>query len=438
MGLFDIFKGGNGGFMDVIRCDKQEYLVYKWSPNGEANTTKRENAIRFGSSLRIKPNEAVVFLYQQDGSMPDVIKGPLDTPLYTANLPVLTDILGLAYGGETPFMAEIYFFNLQQNIQIKFGIPYFDVFDNRLPDLGIPCSVRGSMTFNISNPINFIKLYRLINFEIDDLEDKIKDLYTRKIKSIILNLPSETGLSVMQLERSIEHISEVVAQKLVDEMESDFGIRLKRLDIGTIELYKTHPNYLQLKGATADQQTRFTNAKTDIEITNLSELARINRKDAEMGIEGRNFTVHQINQQADILKTAAENLGSMGSVNADGFSMPGMAAGITLGSTVGMQMGHMMGNLTNTPPPLPVKPWHIAYDGQQAGPFSVDELRQFIENGQFTAQHHVWKQGMSQWESASNIAEFAGYFAQTPPPLPPSPTVINKDKPASGIDLTKR
>ena len=37
--------------MDSIRCDEAEYLIWKWRPVGmEANTTKKENAIRYGSS----------------------------------------------------------------------------------------------------------------------------------------------------------------------------------------------------------------------------------------------------------------------------------------------------------------------------------------------------------------------------------------------------
>ena len=39
MGLFS--NKSEGGLMDVIRCDEQEYLVWKWRPSGEANTTKK-------------------------------------------------------------------------------------------------------------------------------------------------------------------------------------------------------------------------------------------------------------------------------------------------------------------------------------------------------------------------------------------------------------
>ncbi len=46
--------------MDVIRCDEQEYLGWKWRPSGEANSTKKENSIRFGSNLRVN-GELVLF-----------------------------------------------------------------------------------------------------------------------------------------------------------------------------------------------------------------------------------------------------------------------------------------------------------------------------------------------------------------------------------------
>lgn len=51
MGLFDRKK--EGGLMDVIRCEEQEYLVWKLRPSGAANSTKKENSIRYGSSLRV-------------------------------------------------------------------------------------------------------------------------------------------------------------------------------------------------------------------------------------------------------------------------------------------------------------------------------------------------------------------------------------------------
>jgi len=233
MGLFG--SKSEGGLMDVIRCDEKEYLVWKWRPSGEANSTKKENAIRWGSSLRVKDGELAVFVYKQkDGVLQDFIEGPHDDIIKTANFPVITGIIGLAYAGKSPFQAEVYFINLAGNIQIKFGIPYFDVFDPRFLDFGVPTAVRGTITLNITDYKAFIKLQRLINFEIDDLKNQIKDAVTKYVKGTITNIPSEKGIPVLQLETKILEINDLIQPRIKETLENDFGVNLKRFDLATI------------------------------------------------------------------------------------------------------------------------------------------------------------------------------------------------------------
>lgn len=126
MSLFDKQRR-TGGFMDEIRCDEPSYLIWKWHPAGvQLGEGNRENAIRWGSSLRVKDGEVAVFVYRQkNGIMQDFIEGPFDQILKTENLPVLASIVGLAYEGGTPFQAEVYFINLAKIIQVKFGVPFF-------------------------------------------------------------------------------------------------------------------------------------------------------------------------------------------------------------------------------------------------------------------------------------------------------------------------
>ena len=116
-----LFSKKVSGLMDVIRCDEPSYLIWKWHPNGtKSGNNYRENAIRWGSSLRVKDGEVAVFVYKQkDGTEQDFIEGPFDQILETANLPVLASLIGLVYDKGTPFQAEVYFINLAQNIQIR-------------------------------------------------------------------------------------------------------------------------------------------------------------------------------------------------------------------------------------------------------------------------------------------------------------------------------
>lgn len=86
MAFFDR-NNRTGGFMDEIRCDEPSYLIWKWHPSGsQLGENNRENAIRWGSSLRVKDGEVGVFVYkQQNGTMQDFIVGPFDQIIKTEN-----------------------------------------------------------------------------------------------------------------------------------------------------------------------------------------------------------------------------------------------------------------------------------------------------------------------------------------------------------------
>lgn len=88
---------------------------------------------------------------QKNGPCQDFIVGPYDDTIKTANFPVLSSIVGMAFGGESPFQAEVYYINLQGSNQVRFAVPYFDVADPRLPDYPVPVAVRGTMTFALED-----------------------------------------------------------------------------------------------------------------------------------------------------------------------------------------------------------------------------------------------------------------------------------------------
>lgn len=446
MALFGIGnKKGNGGMMNVIRCDEPEYLVWKWRPSGEANTTTRENAIRWGSSLRVKDGEVAVFVYKQkDGSMQDFIEGPFDETIKTANFPVLSSIIGLAYGGDTPFQAEVYFINLAGVVQIKFGVPYFDVYDPRFLDFGVPMSVRGTLTFNIVDYKDFIKKHRLINFSLEDLNTQIKDAVVKRVKSIVANAPTDYQIPVLQIERRIADISDIILEKVKSDLADDFGIAVKRFDVATIDVDKESDGYTELRRVTAAQQEKTITAQTDISIQNLQDTQRINAQNMEetlriqreeaqraqrLQTETNFMGAHALDQQTEVMRTGMQSLGSMTNMGGGGGMNPaGMMTGMMMGGALGGQMAGMMNQMggtmqqaMNTPPPAPTSQYYVAVNGQQSGPYSVAQLQQYAAAGQFTPQSMVWKQGMAAWDMASNVAELAAIFAPATPPVPPVP-----------------
>ena len=451
MGLFG--RGKGGGLMNVIRCDEQDYMVWKWRPEGQnVNSTSRENSIRYGSSLRVKDGELAVFVYKQDnGTIQDFIEGPYDGAINTANFPVLSSIVGLAFGGESPFQAEVYFINLAGNNQLHFSVPYFDVFDPRLPDHGVPMAVRGIITFNITDYKGFIKLNRLINFDHDQFLGQIRGAISKYVKGVVVNIPQELGIPVVQMERQILNINERVGDYLKPRIENDFGVNLKGLDISSLEIDKDSPYYEELRQLTAGNTAKTMNAQTDLNIKNLQDTQRINlanmeetlriqREEAQraqrLQTETNFMGAHSLDQQTEVLKTGAQSLGQMGTMDAGGqgsggMNPAGMMTGMMMGGAMGQQMAGMMQNMgqqvqgaMNTPPPIPNVQYHISVNGAQAGPFNMQQLAQMAQSGQLTPQTYVWKQGMVNWELAGNVAELALLFtAPNTPPPPPPPTL---------------
>ena len=459
-----LFNKKEGGLMDVIRCDEQEYLIWKWRPAGQdANSTKKENSIRYGSSLRVKDGEVAVFVYKQNNdTKEDYIEGPYDDTIKTANFPVLTSIVGLAFGGASPFQAEVYYINLAGVVQIKFGVPYFDVFDPRFLDYAVPMSVRGTITFNITDYRTFIKLHRLINFELEELKQQIKDAVIKYVKGVVTNVPQDNGIPVLQMERKILEVNDIVAQYLKPRLENDFGVNMKAIDIAHIEPDKESEGYQELRKVTAAQQTRTIEMQTEVNLQNLQDTQRINaqnmeetlriqREEAQRAQKLQSETAfigaHSINQQTEVLKQAAGSLGQMGSMNMGGSGGDGggmnpaaMMTGMAMGGAMGGQMAGMMNNMGQqmqqamqqqspqqqqmTPPPMPGAAnilYMVSANGQQFGPFNMQQLQQMVQNGQLTAQTYVWKQGMANWELAGNVQELASLFGAVPPPMPPAP-----------------
>lgn len=426
MGLFNRKK--EGGLMDVIRCDQENYLVWKWRPSGEVDSTNKENSIRYGSRLRVKDGEVAVFFYpQNDGEIMDFIVGPHDQKIETANFPVLTGIVGSIWGGDAPFQAEVYFINIQEANQIKFAVPYFDVADPRYPDFALPVAVRGTITFSLNNYEQFTKLNRLVDFDLESFTQQIKDAVARYTKGFVANCPMENNIPVIQLERRTIEISELIQRELAQAFAEDFGVELKRVDISAIEIDKQSDNYAEYVCLTKEQQAR----RAEIDTEQYERMAKLSA-------EQQFIQAHAINKQADVLQTAAHSLGEMGGMDlgggGDGLNPAGMMMGMAMGGTMGGQMANMMnafGQMPQpqmggaTPPPVPGSVHYmVAINGQQYGPYTMQQMQQMAVARQIDANTLVWTQGMAQWTMAGSVAELAQLFVATPPPVPPTPPTL--------------
>lgn len=428
MSLFKDFKESIVGFMDEIRCDEPTYLIWKWHPVGtQSGLTKRENAIRWGSPLRVKDGEVAVFVYTQDsGIAQEFIVGPYDDIITTSNLPIIARIIGLAYAGGTPFQAEVYFINLAKIIQIKFGVPFFDVYDPRFPDFCIPVAVRGTISFRISDYQHFIKLHRLSDFNLYDFQKQVRDAVSRYVKQTISAVPLSYGIPVVQLESYINPINGLIEKSVANRFEKDFGVLVSGVDIGAIEIDKSSEEYRQLLVVTKNAMATKVQAETEDYVERL----RIQREETQYAMHKKTQTdaiqAFLIEKQAEVGIAGAQALSQMGAnapedISGRGhFNIAGMMAGMSVGSAVGQNIVGAMNSVANqltSVPPIPTVSYHVIINGQAVGPFDLSTLSQMASNGQLSASSLVWKPGMAQWTKAGAVVELQNIFTVVSPPI---------------------
>jgi membrane protease subunit (stomatin/prohibitin family) len=99
MGIFDKLMGE---FVDIIEWldTTNDTMVYRFQ--------RHNNEIKMGAKLTVRPGQKAVLV--NEGQIADTFEPGLHE-LSTQNLPILSTLMGWPYGFNSPFKAEVYFFN---------------------------------------------------------------------------------------------------------------------------------------------------------------------------------------------------------------------------------------------------------------------------------------------------------------------------------------
>ena len=62
--------------------------------------------------------------------------------------------------------------------------------------------------------------------------------------------------------------------------------------------------------------------------------------------------------------------------------------------------------------------WYAEKNGERVGPMPRDQLASMVTSGQLTTSTLVWREGLSEWKPAGDVAELGDVFKKVPPPLP--------------------
>ena len=182
---------------------------------------------RIGSQLIVRESQSAVFF--RDGKALDSF-GPGRHTITTANIPLLIGLIGKAFGNRSPFTAEVYFVNLRDFLDQKWGTP--DPIALRDSDLGlVRVMARGSYSMQVADPQLFVN--KIVGVQGIYSTSQISGYLRNIITSKTTDLLATTMKSVLDLPRMLDELSAGGRAKLADDF-AVLGIALKTFYITSV------------------------------------------------------------------------------------------------------------------------------------------------------------------------------------------------------------
>ena len=285
---------------------------------------------RMGSQVIVRESQSAVFF--RDGNALDTF-GPGRHTITTANVPLLVNLVGKAFSGDTPFKAEVYFVSLREFTDLKWGTPTpITIKDSELGMARV--QARGSYAIQVVDPQLFVNklvgtqgLYRTSN---------IKDFFRSMVLTKLSDLIGEQGKSVIEIAGLTEEIVAGVRAKAAEEFAAR-GVTLTSV-------------YAEYIGPT-------------------EETAKAIDERASMGAIGDMQAYMQFQAARGIRDAAQQPGGTAG-------------AGVGLGAGVGMgaAMAQMMSQSMQQPAQQQQQQPQQASGGQTSTPQTAQDVQEMLDN----------------------------------------------------------
>lgn len=250
---------------------------------------------RMGSQVIVNESQAAVFV--RSGEALDAL-GPGRHTLSTANLPILSGLIGLATSGRTPFTADVYFVNLRDMPQVPWGTNPPIVMETPGKGMGVVLLItHGVIDIGVDDPMRFLKQYAIGRpvLRLRDIKDRIQSMLVGEISELLLKSGAQ---SVPDANRLLGDLEGAMLSKLNEKFQA-LGMRIKAFE----------SNPFTAKEVTLEELRNY------VDLDTYERLQRLN-----------------------IAQTAAANPGMAGSLAGAGV---GLGVGQSLGSALNPDMAEM-------------------------------------------------------------------------------------------------
>ncbi len=363
MSIFNIFSNQFVDVIDWTQAD-EETMVYRFP--------RYNNEIKYGAKLTVREGQQAVLV--NEGKIADVFT-PGIYELKTANLPILSTLQHWQHGFESPFKAEVYFFNNTHFLNQKWGTKQAITLSDK--EFGIVrLRAFGSYTLRIQSPKTLLK--KLVGtdgaFEIGEVNEQITNSIAFRFPEVL----AKRNTSILDLPVHYRELANVLKQEVQGEA-MQYGLEIGELFIENISL----PEEVQ----------KVLDDKTGMNI---------------IGDDLNQYTHYQTAK-------GMENSGT-------GSDAASAGIGMAIGMNIAKQMQENDGNddVIDGHPAIkaPPKLYYLMVVGERKGPMSLAKVYTLLANGEISGETLIWQKGMPKWQRIVDTGEFD--LSQLPPP-PPKP-----------------
>jgi len=384
MGLMDNIKKQIGSqFIEILEWldDTQDTLVWRFPVYNQE--------IKMNAKLVVRENQLALFV--NEGKAADLFSPGTHT-LTTQNIPILTDLKGWKYGFQSPFKAEVYFFNTRLFTDLKWGTA--NPVMMRDAEFGmIRLRAYGTYAMRVADARKCFET--LVGTQGLTTTEEITGQLRSTILSKLSDAIAESKVAALDLASQYDELSAAGRHVLGPEFES-YGLELARFFIENVSL----PEEVE---KAIDQRSK-------------------------LGVLGDRMGQYAQLQSAEAIGKAAENQGGLAGAGV------GLGAGVAMGQMMGQALqGANAGAGAAAPPPPPGSAaapppppvpngarWSLAVGGQTYGPYTDAQMKAMLASGQINAQTLAWRPGATGWAGAGSYAELGGSEGAAPPPPPPA------------------
>lgn len=210
-------------FIEIIEATTADPNLLMWKYEDE------DKEIKNGAQLTVRESQQVMLL--NEGKLADVFN-PGRHQLSTANIPILSKLKGWRYGFESPFKADVYFFNTHQFINNKWGTPTPILLrDSQFGQVRVRAF--GSFDLKIEDVGTFFKQYAgtYKQLTIFELQHQLRDFIAPKFGEVL----ARENISVIDTAGNIADLSKKIEPYLKPYF-LQLGIALTQFTITSVTL----------------------------------------------------------------------------------------------------------------------------------------------------------------------------------------------------------